>query len=101
MSIFKDVMSNIEKSSNSQENQRIPEGISFLDKNLSLTVLSVAEDGSFNITLFERESNEYSKHKIVLDKEHIFFIGKAMSEYLKNGNFNKLKSKVENFNGLI
>lgn len=99
MGFFKDVINTLEKEKQlkEMENKLVPDGISFLDKNLSRVILSVTGDGLLSVTVLERTDKNYESYEIVLDKDHIYFLGKAMSEYLKNGNLDKLQKEVGKF----
>lgn len=99
MGIFKDVLNNIEKEKDEQlqNTNEIPNGVSFLDKNLTRIILSITEDGLLKMTIMTRGNTRYYMTDVVFDKEHLSFLGKAMSEFYKTGKLDKLKKQVEKF----
>lgn len=99
MGIFKDVLNHIEeeKIQKSQDEHGISDGVSFLDKNLTRVTLSTTEDSLFKMTIMTRGNSKYIMTDVVFDKDHLSFLGKAMSEFYKNGNLDKLKKQVEKF----
>lgn len=99
MGIFKDVLNNIEKEKDEQlqNTNEIPNGVSFLDKNLTRIILSITEDGLLKMTIMTRGNTRYYMTDVVFDKEHLSFLGKVMSEFYKTGKLDKLKKQVEKF----
>lgn len=99
MGIFKDILNNIEKEKDEQlqNTNGIPNGVSFLDKNLTRIILSVTEDGLLKMTIMTRGNTRYYMTDVIFDKEHLSFLGKAMSEFYKTGKLDKLKKQVEKF----
>lgn len=99
MGIFKDVLNNIEREKDEQlqNTNEIPNGVSFLDKNLTRIILSITEDGLLKMTIMTRGNTRYYMTDVVFDKEHLSFLGKAMSEFYKTGKLDKLKKQVEKF----
>ena len=98
MSVLKDIVDNKKEQKDMNEEKsgkiNIPEGISFLDANKSKVVISVIGN-DLMLTKVIRQLDSYTTESIVLKKEHIPFIGEVLLEFYNKGNFDKLKSKLE------
>ncbi len=95
MGIFKDVMeNNLKNEVAKKQTKNIPDGISFLDKNLKKVVVSVTEDKLLSLSIFDRLSTDYQVSEITLDQDHINFLASIMLEFTKKGNLDKLKKKL-------
>ena len=97
MSVLKDVLDLKKQSEESSNKVHIPEGISFSDANKAKIIISVVK-GDLVLTKVIRTLDSYTTESIVLRKDHIPFIGELLLEFYNKGNFNKLKSKLEEEN---